>query len=193
MARKAGRTFSSLRGEARQRALKWGRERAREWIDADMLTEELQGYAAEKHGLKADKCAFSLGYCQGDGVAFYGAFNLSTLAEKHPELDAALVAFTLAYPDGYLQAWIEGGDSRYCHCNSMDAKIEAADCDTNQDAADVTAAWMQDYVDELLKDISRDVAKVGYAEIEYQESDEAIIETFEANEYRFTQEGDYIT
>jgi hypothetical protein len=38
-------------------------------------------------------------------------------------------------------------------------------------------------------DLCKDLEKQGYEEIEYQFSDECIIEDIQANEYEFTEEG----
>lgn len=45
------------------------------------------------------------------------------------------------------------------------------------------------WLEEWIKNISRELEKLGYAEIEYRQSDEAIIEFFNGNEWKFLEDG----
>ena len=63
MSRKAGLPFARLSAQAKARALDWGRRCVSEHFDADRLTEDLQEYVKEKHGLDAKDCYWSLSYC----------------------------------------------------------------------------------------------------------------------------------
>jgi hypothetical protein len=51
---------------------------------------------------------------------------------------------------------------------------------------DEVREWLKEWVE----DLSQELQKNGYDEIEYRESDQAIIDHFEANEYEFTKEGE---
>lgn len=46
--------------------------------------------------------------------------------------------------------------------------------------------WLKEWVES----VSHELEKIGYEEIAYRESDEAIIDHFEANEYEFTKDGE---
>jgi hypothetical protein len=51
---------------------------------------------------------------------------------------------------------------------------------------------LEEDVKEWVKDTSRELEKIGYDEIEYRGSDEAISETLIANEYEFDEDGERI-
>lgn len=48
---------------------------------------------------------------------------------------------------------------------------------------------LEEDVKEWVEDMSRELEKIGYAEIEYKSSDENIIEIFQANNYEFDEDG----
>jgi hypothetical protein len=48
----------------------------------------------------------------------------------------------------------------------------------------------KEWLTQWVKDVSRELEKTGYAEIEYRGSDEAIIEFFNGNEWEFLEDGD---
>ncbi len=47
----------------------------------------------------------------------------------------------------------------------------------------------QEYLEEWVQDVSRELEKLGYEESEYQQADEQIIEMIEANDYEFLENG----
>lgn len=49
---------------------------------------------------------------------------------------------------------------------------------------------LQEKTDEWVGDLSRELERIGYSEIEYRSSDEAITEQIEANDYKFTEDGE---
>lgn len=51
---------------------------------------------------------------------------------------------------------------------------------------------LEEAVSDWVKDLSRSLEKMGYEEIEYRQSDEAIAEFFENNEYEFDEEGEIL-
>lgn len=62
-----------------------------------------------------------------------------------------------------------------------EAKVKEMETEINEIEEDVR---------EYVKDVSRELEKMGYEEIEYRGSDEVIIDTIEANDYTFTEDGD---
>ncbi len=67
------RFFSELCTEAQEFAVSEERNRSDrfDWDDAEFLTEDFKTQLAEQ-GFEETEVYWSLGYCQGDGVAFYG-------------------------------------------------------------------------------------------------------------------------
>ncbi len=54
-----------------------------DWDDAAVLTEDFKMQLAER-GFPDVEVFWSLGYCQGDGVAFYGSVYPTDLKQKDP-------------------------------------------------------------------------------------------------------------
>ena len=190
MSRKAGLPFARLSAQAKARALDWGRRCVSEGFDADHFTEDLQEYVKEKHGLSADKCFWSLGYCQGDGVAFYGAIDLDPLKQAQPEVAAIFSRLRLLGISCYLDARIQGERGNYHGWNSMDAMVQALDYEPEYEAqAEQAGEDLQRFLDDFLKDVSRDAERYGYEAVDYESSDEHVQEWIEANEYRFERDG----
>jgi hypothetical protein len=192
--------INELTGTAK--AIEWGRQWNAEMFDSDNMTEQLQEHAEYHHGLKTDKCYWSLGHCQGDGVAFYGDIDLTKLAEKQPSVKAILDKLTAM--DNTASVKSESRNHRYNHWNSMTVEVEVDNNHRNSDdydngdeevrakmddAADALAEELRSTVDELLKTISRSTEKFGYECMDAENEDENIIETLEANEIEFDSTG----
>lgn len=62
-----------------------------------------------------------------------------------------------------------------------EARWEAIETLTNE---------IEEWLIQWVKDVSRELEKIGYAEIEYRQSDESIIESFNANEKQFLEDGE---
>ena len=52
------------------------------------------------------------------------------------------------------------------------------------------AKKLEEDLEEWVEDMSRELEKSGYETIEYQNSDEYIVEVLENNDYKFDEEGD---
>jgi hypothetical protein len=57
-----------------------------------------------------------------------------------------------------------------------------------EDLATTFREWLEKWVQGL----SRDLEKIGYEEIEYRRSDEAILDLFQGNDWRFDEEGERV-
>jgi len=75
--------FFELCTEAQEIAVSEERNRSDRfnWDDAEFLTEDFKTQLAER-GFEETDVYWSLGYCQGDGVAFYGRVHGESLKEK---------------------------------------------------------------------------------------------------------------
>ncbi len=133
-------TFDELDADAKEVV----REKYREWedhaFDADDFRESvLEESAAYYHRVKTDECYFSLSCCQGDGVAFYGDFDLDFFMAAPGEEGAPEDGGELAADRAAIQALvrrlqaagfslavtIEGKNNRYHHYNSMRVEVTA--------------------------------------------------------------------
>lgn len=60
------------------------------------------------------------------------------------------------------------------------------------DAAGALVKKFEETLKQWVKDTSMELEKTGYAELDYQRSDEVLIETIEANDWRFDEDGDML-
>lgn len=177
--------FDELSPKAKARAIEAYREIAWEDIDSQMITDNFQERLDEL-GLPSDNVRWRLVYSQADGVAFYGAFDI----EGYLTANKLLTEFgALRALDPPLYAKIEkAGPHMYDHWNTMRVSLEPQTDLTPKSAALLTK--LEKHIAQHIKDVSRELQKIGYEEIEYRTSDEAIAEVLQNNEYKFDAEGD---
>ena len=163
-----------------------------DWDDAAMLTEDFKMQLAER-GYPDVKVFWSLGYCQGDGVAFYGSVYPEDLKERDPQVEKFIKALEKA--GDVLSIWITGENKHYHHWNSMTLEIEfESDDDENlpsrlRIARPVLREQLEEYLGEKIKEISRELEKSGYAEIEYRTSNTAVREDLREREHLYEKSG----
>lgn len=174
------RFFDELSEEAKDSAIENERNSGRRFDDDDasFLTEDFQNQLVEK-GFEAVKVFWSLGYCQGDGVAFYGRVYPDDLKAK--DVIARKLIERLEKAGGEFSIEITGANGWYHHRNSMTVEVdfENETDDENLPARlkIVLPVWREDfesYLTEKVKEISDELEKSGYAEIDYRYSDETI-------------------
>lgn len=188
--------FEELSEQAKKKAIEDFRRRGtwEQW-DSDDLSEYFKERLME-YGFYSDvRIEFSLGYCQGDGVAFYGEIDFSIWLKNHQD------HFTkkelkrlewLNYEFGIgLSTTRNSYGYHYSHYNTMDINV-ACDGYIGLRDSDLLDEVLNE-VEELLKDevveLSREFERIGYEEIEYKNSDEYIIESIIVNEYEFMEDG----
>lgn len=149
-----------------------------DWDDAKFLTEDFNEQLAER-GFENVEVYWSLGYCQGDGVAFYGRVWAQDLKEKDEIAKVLIERLERAGDDISIE--ITGANNHYHHWNSMTVEVEFnSELETDELPARLKIArpvWreeFEEYLSERVKEISRELDKSGYAEIEYQTSEETI-------------------
>ncbi len=174
------RFFDELSDEAKNYAIENERNSGRRFDDdeASFLTEDFQYQLAEK-GFEAVKAYWSLGYCQGDGVAFYGRVFTDDFKAKDPKAGKLIERLEKAGDEISIE--ITGANNRYHHCNSMTVEV---DFENETDDEDLPArlkialpVWREDFesfLSEKVKEISDELEKSGYAEIDYHYQDETI-------------------
>lgn len=174
------------------------KEKVRLWLgEGGFVTEELIDYFATElqiRGLAGLDTHFSLGNCQGDGVAFEGSVTItpdSVLAARTGEPDPEFPKF----PEGVVEirVTLTSRDNHYTHWNSfsVDVLCETIDAEGFSDEIDPPADF-EEAVTDYFRNLSRTFEKDGYEIIEYRDSDEALAEDCEANDYRFNRYGEPI-
>ena len=149
-----------------------------DYDDAAILSEDFKIQLAER-GFPDVKVFWSLGYCQGDGVAFYGSVYPEDLKEKDEE--AAKFIEALEKAGDVLSVAITGENNHYHHWNSMTVEVEF-ESETDDDdlparlkiARPALRENLEEHLAEKVKEISRELEKSGYAEIEYRYDEETI-------------------
>src|SRR5882762_5182308 len=181
--------FAELSSEAQQNAIQ--KERECMYETGEVLYNFYE-YCVEKLtecGFVNPKIEYSLSYSQGDGLSFwadsYTILNdiiLRTVGVHHPKITAFL--------SNNLAIKIKGNKGRYCFASESDIEMELSFYPNN------VCPQVISLLDKILENIQsvymatcKALENDGYAEIEYLQSDKAIIETLEANDYDFTANG----
>jgi hypothetical protein len=175
--------FDELPAKAKQRAIEAYREHAWDDTDSKNLTDYFRD-ELKNLGLPSGDIRWRLSYSQGDGVAFYGKFDIEDYmrANKLVKEFRSLLTDPLPYAE-----IVNIGGFRYDHWNTMRVQLERqTDLTPKQEAL---LANLKEDIAEHIKDVSRDLEKIGYADIESRTGDEAIAETLSINEYEYDANG----
>ena len=184
-------TFAELSSAAQEKALEKVRTDLHDWIDDNQITDHLNGelyYALTgKHDGQISKkelttrvgliIEWSLSHCQGDGVAIYGTLN----SDDAPNVNwhgASTATFTR-----------NSRGNHYSHEHCMTVALFSYDeagyeIDADKDTTEKFA--------EQFRDLCRELARSGYAEIEYLTGEQSALDHLEWYEpRRFTESGEY--
>lgn len=183
--------FNELSEQAKQKAIEDYRnlERDFSWLPDDIKEELLQDDRFER----VENIVYSLSYCQGDGLSFscdgfsdetlLKAFN-SVLGEGKERCARVLV-------DEF--GWMfktRHNNGNYCYAS-------------NSDVVKYDGAWHHDNIEGVLDEVRdylaeevylpkcRELESYGYSLIEYEDSDECIIESLEINGWEFLESGEF--
>ncbi|AXQ67686.1 hypothetical protein KIOSHI_265 [Bacillus phage Kioshi] len=184
--------YDELKAESKENAVKWFQETLNEefTIESEQITENMKT-TLENKGYEGLDVFWSLNHCQGDGVAFYGRLTtveLVSIAErllsdkdyKRLKLVGTLADFEIEIYDT---------NNRYNHYNSMKVYL-----DDVQSLEDFPKIWellqkLERAVSDDIREISKELEKQGYAEIDYYYSKEYAESEIRANEYEFDVDG----
>lgn len=185
--------FSELSEDAQKKALEQLAEQADRFFEPSFLSEWFRDELGRKF-LPWEDLEWSLGYSQGDGVAFYGTIDqlddllrsLRKLSKFRPLKDANgewRVDVSLSRNSyGY----------HYSHWNTMQVDVEWT-FSASTDPTPKQSALMDELegvVREYVQTTSRELERAGYADIEYQTSDpDKLREDAEANDMEFNADG----
>ena len=161
-------TFSELSEGARERAITKLQDTLLEYLDEREITDYLRGQIEGALGGYPDEdieIAYSLSYCQGDGVAIYGMLRRSDAPD-------------LTWPEGadHVMLTRNSWGHHYSHWNSFNVEIYDVDGETVDDSDGTRILETQ------LRDLCRELERAGYKYIEGMTSREAAIEYLENEE-----------
>jgi len=205
--------FEELSDKAKKKALDYYRDLSHEQFDSDNLNDQFKRILEERGFTDQVELGWSLGYCQGDGVAFWGRINLGEFfkwirKKEHPEYSERMKGALKFEPLAPYVGVLVTHEGRYYHWNSMAVELKydedelkrasgtadrhgPKDWKPKRDEVDLTGLIPEfdDYMEEWVKDTSRELEKYGYDEIAYQSSDGYLKEFIEANELEFYEDG----
>jgi hypothetical protein len=182
--------LGELSDTAREKALEKMRNVLYEWLGSSQITDHLNGelYSAltgtydgdlskkelsKRVGLTIE---WSLSHCQGDGVAIYGTLYKDDA--PNVEWHGADTATFTRNSHGH----------HYSHENCMTIALFTSDddgCSIDADT-DTTETFAEQF-----RNLCRELARSGYAEIDNLTSEQAVLEYLEWSEpRRFTEDGD---
>jgi hypothetical protein len=181
-------TFDELDDDTQQKVIEKFAQQNMEWYEASDLTDQFE-QVLEEYGFPHEDINWSLSWSQGDGVAFYGTFDIY----KYLRVTKQRTKFNvLLKPDIYIDArFVRSSYANfYSHENTMITHVEAEHSQRELTALEVnTVERLKDQVIEDKERMSRRLERMGYDEFRYISSEEYIKEQIEANAYEFTWEG----
>lgn len=184
--------FHELSEHAKENAINYFREDMEIYLD--FFNEDCVKCANEK-GFEDIELQYSLCYCQGDGLSF-SAQKYTMLEELYleelgegKEKTAKLLADNTSFE-------CTGNTGRYCFASSSDIDIwienYTSHISTNFTNINEVVNNVRLKLEQIYCDVCGELEVLGYAEIEYQQSDEFIIDCIEDNKYEFTKDGTLI-
>jgi hypothetical protein len=199
-------TFDELSKKAKARAIKDfadDPEKTWDYDDSERLTEMFEEDLKEHYGLGKLEVNWSLGYCQGDGVCFHGTVDIPKFIKAEKQMKKFQKVVWLD-GQGLISAQITNRERQYCHYNSMAVEIDFRGGEevgpkgprewsprAEPEDLEKLVVEFEEYLKERVKEISREMEKSGYEEIEYHRSDDYISELLESRDYyEYTKDGE---
>lgn len=206
--RKKGLPFSKLSDEAKEKAREWWRDCESSDPSYD-LNELFKNDLEDHYGISGCKIWYSLNCCQGDGVCFDGTPDLDywrtkdeILESKFTELEA--VCALMNYEEPSIHVSLDAHESSHTTSVKFEWDNEPEQLQTytpegwvvvespGYDQAVALAKGIEEYLQERVNEIAEEMEDSGYKEIDYHNTDEYVDESMEANDYRFTKEGEIL-
>ena len=151
-------SFSELNEEAREKAIDDTQRHLLEWLSERELTDYLEGKLEEDLGSLPEDItiAYSLSYCQGDGVALYGRIYKRE-------------APSFTWPEGsyYVDLVRNSWSNHYSHYNTFNVELN----NENDEPIDLSGS----HIEEQLRTLCKKLERLGYKYIENETSRESAI------------------
>ena len=181
-------TFNELSQDAKEVAIKNYRNKMEIHLDFfnDDAVEQI-----EKAGFYGDiDLQYNLSYSQGDGLSFScngieESLLLSFFAEILGE-GKEKTAKTIIENCSFVNT---GNNGHYCFASKNDIEFIFESYKNDYSNIYDIVRKVESKIENLYMDLCKDLEKQGYADIEYQRSDEAVTETIIANDWEFLSNG----
>ena len=189
--------FEELSPEVQEKVIEEHQEKM-DLVDWDAINEDVTEFFAEKlkeKGLPCDDVRYSLSHCRGDEVAFYGNVDIKEYVEKNSvDFDwLAVVLVTEVFEKSSslldkVRVRITKSNQHYDHYNSMDVYVDLLEGELTPEE-ESAAERLERHIQENIKDVSRELEKLGYDILDSYFSNEWIKETLIENGYKFLKDG----
>ena len=132
---------------------------------------------------------YSLSYSQGDGLSFECDY-FNKLKDLFIDILGVGKEKTIDGIINNLSFENSGNTGCYCYASRKDISLELNNYYAkNNDNLDAIISKVEAKLQDIYLELCKNLENQGYQEIEYQQSDEFIIENFEANKCFFTKNG----
>ncbi|QFP93428.1 UNVERIFIED_ORG: hypothetical protein Xoosp15_163 [Xanthomonas phage Xoo-sp15] len=188
--------YDELSVDAKENAVKWFHETLNHEFtyENEQISETLET-ALENKGYKGFDLNWSLNHCQGDGVAFYGTLFTTELVKLSERLlsDKDYKRLKAIAKGEDFSIEINRCNYHYNHYNTMETYLN-----DEHVFGDYPKVWellqkLESAVSDDIKEVSRELEKIGYSEIDYRFTKEYAEQEIENCEYEFTIEGGRIS
>jgi hypothetical protein len=179
--------FNELNENAKENAIEWYKKDQE--IFLDFFNEDAKEQI-ENAGFKGNiQIQYDLSYSQGDGLSFSCDYY-DKLNELFTEFLGHGKQKTIDCLINNCSFKLKGNNGRYCYASKSDLDFYLDNYYVkSQENIDEIITQVRQKLEDLYIDLCKDLESQGYKEIEYQYSDEYIIENIISNEYEFTAEG----
>ncbi len=167
--------FSELSENAKKKVVeRFIEKEADEYFDTvEVIKEQFEEMVQEK-GYPTDNIRWSLGYCQGDGVAVYCEPTVCNDILKRLGVDCS---------EEVIMEIRHYGSYRYNHHNSMEVIL------SSDEIKDKTLCEWEVFVLQDLKTLSSELEKRGYEIIESNHSEESAVEALSSSDREYFENG----
>jgi hypothetical protein len=173
--------------ELGEKAKKRAKEKYGDVFDYSVLVTDEFEYRLGQYGYGDCKLEWSLGYCQGDGVAFYGKVDVEDWWRKRgrtlfsKEEKRKLLEYYNEDSDLSIRICRNPYGHHYSNYNTMYVEVDWG----NKECIDMlTSCVLED-----IRDISKELERQGYKDLEHYYSEESFADMAEANEWEFFADG----
>ena len=179
--------FEELSQEAKQVAIERYRNNTTE-VFLDMFQEDCIE-AIEEAGFSGGiQLQYDLGYSQGDGLSFSCDY-FTKLSELFTEVLGEGKQKTIDCIIDNCSFELSGNNGRYCFASKSDLDLTLENYNRDYDNIESVVEKVREKLENIYVELCKDLEKKGYAEIEWQNSDEYIEQEIISNEYEFTKDG----
>lgn len=191
-------SYAELSEKAKEAVKQW-------YIDdefrTDIFTEDVNYMLSEDYPESELKVQYSLSYCQGDGLNVYGKLYLIDMLNKldfkgYTEKEKKFIHWLFTKYNKYYSAEIPSNNRYgYCMANQIDFRGSLEyDLESDHIRAINYEAIRKFEIDVIqhFKKVCREYEAAGY-KFFYDPDEEEIESTCEANDWKFTADGEYFT